>query len=460
MLKLIKTQAVDVTEAAIVEVQPEWVDSLAAALDRLVEGGTPGLPDLPDKLAASLVRVIGLLERRDQAELARAVEFSMQASEAMSAAARVTGDIRDVDTRGQAMSAAIEELNASIQQISTFAGQAAGELEDCVHVSHRGLEEVDQTTQKMRDIETAYQTIMARLERLEAASGEITQIVDSIEMIAGQTNLLALNATIEAARAGEAGRGFAVVAGEVKALSGQTEKATTDIRARIEALQGEVEGIVGAVHDSQSAVSGGLASSEQAHQSVEASVSGVGSSAGLVAEIARLMSEQSHATTELSSGVAGVAEGTSIASQRAESVIDPVAVSEGLVEDAFTALEARTIRDYVLYRAKSDHFLWKKKLSEMLVGRVAVDRASLPDHHACRLGKWYDAVGEEGLRSDVDFIALEAPHAEVHRNAQLAAERCEAGDRPGAQSAFEAMEAASAVVIDRLNALIDKRTPG
>ncbi len=62
-------------------------------------------------------------------------------------------------------------------------------------------------------------------------------MVDLISTIAGQTNLLALNATIEAARAGDAGREFAVVANEVKALAGQTAKATGEISQHIAAVQ-------------------------------------------------------------------------------------------------------------------------------------------------------------------------------------------------------------------------------
>jgi methyl-accepting chemotaxis protein len=75
------------------------------------------------------------------------------------------------------------------------------------------------------------------VKELNEAAGRIGDVVCLITDIAEQTNLLALNATIEAARAGEPGRGFAVVASEVKALAGQTAKATEDIGAQIAGMQ-------------------------------------------------------------------------------------------------------------------------------------------------------------------------------------------------------------------------------
>ena len=95
-------------------------------------------------------------------------------------------------------------------------------------------------------------------------------MLNLIQAIAEQTNLLALNATIEAARAGDAGRGFAVVAHEVKALAGQTAKATAEIGENVSMIQSstrnavdavrEIGGAVREINDVTSAIAGASAS--------------------------------------------------------------------------------------------------------------------------------------------------------------------------------------------------------
>jgi GAF domain-containing protein len=82
---------------------------------------------------------------------------------------------------------------------------------------------------------------------LGESSADIGKVVKTIRGIADQTNLLALNATIEAARAGEAGRGFAVVANEVKELAAETARATTDVDAKVSAIQQQVGRVVEAL---------------------------------------------------------------------------------------------------------------------------------------------------------------------------------------------------------------------
>ncbi|RED49645.1 methyl-accepting chemotaxis protein [Aestuariispira insulae] len=122
-----------------------------------------------------------------------------------------------------AMAAATEEMNASIEQVG-----------DHVQKTAEGARGASREAQEARET----------IDTLAKASDKIGDVVKLIEGIAGQTNLLALNATIEAARAGEAGKGFAVVANEVKSLAQQTANATRDITDQVNEIQSVTHRVV------------------------------------------------------------------------------------------------------------------------------------------------------------------------------------------------------------------------
>jgi methyl-accepting chemotaxis protein len=131
---------------------------------------------------------------------------------------------------------AVERITAASGQISQSVQSVAGASSDAVSSATGAARTAEETA--------------TGVERLREASQEIGEIVRAITSIAEQTNLLALNATIEAARAGDAGKGFAVVAAEVKDLAQETAKATEDVKTKIGLIQevtGETVGAIGGI---------------------------------------------------------------------------------------------------------------------------------------------------------------------------------------------------------------------
>jgi methyl-accepting chemotaxis protein len=187
---------------------------------------------------------------------------------------------------------------------------------------------------------------------------------------------------------------------------------------------------------------------------VDAAAREVREATTIVANVAQVLAEQTQAVRELASGVSRAADSSKRAKIFIDETVREVDSSETVVAEQFSALEERQAAHYVLYRAKADHLLWKKRLAGLLSGLSSLDERQLSDHHSCRLGKWWDAQNEGALSALPAFRAIEEPHRLVHESGRLAARLHHQGDLAGARDAFDAMERASSDVVARLDELI------
>ncbi len=164
-------------------------------------------------------------------------------------ARRLDAAIETLETSGNSMLNASQEINSTSHQLAEGASEQAASLEETSssleemtamtqHNSenaHQAEALVKETNLTIGHASDSMQRLTGSMEEISQASEETSKIIKTIDEIAFQTNLLALNAAVEAARAGEAGAGFAVVADEVRNLAMRAAEAAKNTAALIEA---------------------------------------------------------------------------------------------------------------------------------------------------------------------------------------------------------------------------------
>jgi methyl-accepting chemotaxis protein len=335
----------------------------------------------------------------------------------------------------QEAAAALEELTATVRQNATNAQQAnvfAAQARDTAGASAQVVSDA-----------------IAAMGRIEGSSTKIGAIVGMIEEIAFQTNLLALNAAVEAARAGDAGKGFAVVAQEVRNLAQRSADASKEIK--------------GLISDSSREVASGAQLVKDAGGALEQITGSIHSVAAIVEEIASATREQSTGIEQVTNTISEVDEATQ---QNAALVEESAATAQALEQQAeglkdqmaFFLLDPAQAQGTARHAAlvlgtKIDHMVFRQNVLDTVAGKNNLTADKLPDHHCCRLGKWYDSVQEPVVRNSPWYGALLDPHKRVHEAGKTALSCHAAGNANGRQHALDALQGASGQVLDILDAL-------
>jgi len=394
------------------------------------------------------------LEARMLEQLDDMVGVTMGAFETTIGMGRMEQDISLLDDRAMAMASASEEMSANVVHVTDRIAQVNSSMLDANDQSRKAGDAVAHAVDAMTDIDQRVVLAGERVQALTQASQEINSILTVIKKISDRTNLLALNATIEAARAGEVGRGFAVVAHEVKELSQQTKQATENISEKIHHIQGDISNIAEVTLGITKAVEQGNADMHHVNESMSNMSDSLQLIASEVDQITQATQDQSSASQEVASSVAETAVMIGDARQVVDQVLKKTDAMETKLVAEIQEFSEMKLQGAILRLAKSDHILWKKKLINMILDRGDIELSTVASHHDCRLGKWYDSLGQEIYGHSATFKRLEIPHEKVHSLGRRAVEHYNQGNKTAAIADVEMIEPLSEEVVGLLDQLI------
>ena len=421
-------------------------EELASTLESLAQG------DLSRRIDRPYEGVFLRLKEDFNNTVEKLSEIVRRINAAAESIATASGEIAegslDLSERTEQQASSLEETAASMEELAATVRSNADNAQQVTSVANDARKAAE------RGGKVAASAVDA-MRRIEQSSQKISDIIGVIDEIAFQTNLLALNAAVEAARAGDAGRGFAVVAQEVRNLAQRSAQASKEIKTLI--------------LDSGAQVRDGVDLVRSAGATLTDIVSGISRVADLVSEIARATAEQASGLDEVNSAVAQMDEMTQ---KNASLVEESTAAARSLEEQAgqlrqqmaFFALDraaalgrggaddlARHVQ--LIENTKIDHLTFRENVLKAVQGRGDATADKLADHHHCRLGKWYDTVGDAVVRSSPAFARLAEPHARFHEAGKRALKAHEQGDEAAAARALEDLERLSGTVLGLLDTL-------
>jgi methyl-accepting chemotaxis protein len=280
--------------------------------------GTDEIGRMGEALNTSMSTLRSLLQ-----SVSRSAETLSSATTEVSArSVQTAGNARTESSKINQIAAAVQEMTATIGEISHNAESATTASRASAETAQRGGVVMQSAAATMEKIASASNTVSDKMGSLAMRSEEIGKVVNVIQEISEQTNLLALNAAIEAARAGEHGRGFAVVAGEVRRLAERTKGATEEIAGTIRSIQDETRETMQVMQESRTAVESGMEETANVRSSLEATIESSRQVEQQINLIATAATEQTAAAGEISESAGQISQLATENSQGAEEAVE------------------------------------------------------------------------------------------------------------------------------------------
>ncbi len=156
---------------------------------------------------------------------------------------KVESTQKDLSVLTTEMGRIIETINTQAGLVSDNSREQEGIYDSMVRVS-ANIGETNTINKLLLDKAAEGREKIGKIVDIISELGQnresMTDIIESINQIAGSTNLLAMNASIEAAHAGDAGKGFAVVAQEIGKLAEGSREQTDEIRRIVDVMNNKI----------------------------------------------------------------------------------------------------------------------------------------------------------------------------------------------------------------------------
>ncbi|MBF8379136.1 CZB domain-containing protein [Alicyclobacillus mali] len=359
------------------------------------------------------------------------------------------------------ISAATEQLSASVREVADYAVKAAEHGDRVMRDAQAGGEVARTALEGIVALRQTFDQLQHQSTAVVSAAERISSVLELIQEIAEQTHVLSLNAGIEAARAGEHGRGFQVIASEVRALANQTRDSIQETMDVIQNVQDAARTMNQVTQTVSLELADKVGTAQQAMGVIESIVSEIHHIVEYMGNIAASAEEQAAATEDIATRVVDIMDGVTDVKRRIDALGQDMYRTGVQVNDLRNAMVERIAsarHDRMLLRiAKTDHLLWKWWLYNHMMGYHAMEEEQLKDHHECRLGKWYDAAkGYSSFAANPLFQRLDEPHQRVHRLASEIYHALQQDIRSDVSAKMHDLEEASQEVVRLLDALYEE----